>query len=119
MRALVEVQGVVNRFGAQIVHNGIDMQVFEGEVFGIIGGSGAGKSVLLRTILGLRRPNAGSVRFLGRELASLSAAELQRVVHDLRVGIGDEVPEVVCGCGGRKAAEEDVVLDRQRYPEEP
>ena len=84
MQALVEVQGVVNRFGAQIVHNGIDMQVFEGEVFGIIGGSGAGKSVLLRTILGLRRPNAGSVRFLGRELASLSATEL----HALKASYG-------------------------------
>ena len=84
MRALVEVQGVVNRFGAQIVHNGIDMQVFEGEVFGIIGGSGAGKSVLLRTILGLRKPDAGSVRFLGRELGSLSAAEL----HALKASYG-------------------------------
>ena len=38
MLALLEVRGVVNRFGAQIVHNGIDMQVYEGEVFGIIGG---------------------------------------------------------------------------------
>jgi phospholipid/cholesterol/gamma-HCH transport system ATP-binding protein len=76
MRTLLEVRGVVNRFGAQIVHKGIDMQVYEGEVFGIIGGSGSGKSVLLRTILGLRKPDAGSVRFLGRELASMSAAEL-------------------------------------------
>jgi phospholipid/cholesterol/gamma-HCH transport system ATP-binding protein len=84
MRTLLEVQGVVNRFGAQLVHNGIDMQVYEGEVFGIIGGSGAGKSVLLRTILGLRRPNAGSVRFLGRELGSMSSAEL----HDLKASYG-------------------------------
>lgn len=76
MRTLLEVQGVVNRFGAQIVHQGIDMQVYEGEVFGIIGGSGSGKSVLLRTILGLRKPNAGSVRFLGREIAGMSAPEL-------------------------------------------
>ena len=59
MAPLLEVRGVVNRFGKQLVHNGIDMQVYEGEVFGIIGGSGAGKSVLLRTILGLRRPDAG------------------------------------------------------------
>ena len=68
---------MVNRFGAQVVHQGVDMQVYEGEVFGIIGGSGSGKSVLLRTILGLRKPNAGSVRFLGRELGSMSAAELR------------------------------------------
>jgi phospholipid/cholesterol/gamma-HCH transport system ATP-binding protein len=84
MRTLLEVQGIVNRFGTQIVHNGIDMQVYEGEVFGIIGGSGAGKSVLLRTILGLRKPNAGTVRFLGRELASMSAAEM----HSLKASYG-------------------------------
>ena len=84
MRTLLEVQGIVNRFGTQVVHDGIDMQVYEGEVFGIIGGSGAGKSVLLRTILGLRKPDAGSVRFLGRELASLSAAEL----HALKASYG-------------------------------
>jgi phospholipid/cholesterol/gamma-HCH transport system ATP-binding protein len=84
MGTLLEVQGIVNRFGAQIVHNGIDMQVYEGEVFGIIGGSGSGKSVLLRTILGLRKPNAGSVRFLGRELGSLNAAEL----HALKASYG-------------------------------
>jgi phospholipid/cholesterol/gamma-HCH transport system ATP-binding protein len=84
MRTLLEVQGIVNRFGAQIVHNGIDMRVYEGEVFGIIGGSGAGKSVLLRTILGLRKPNAGTVRFLGRELGSMSAAEM----HSLKASYG-------------------------------
>jgi phospholipid/cholesterol/gamma-HCH transport system ATP-binding protein len=84
MRPLLEVRGVVNRFGAQVVHAGLDMQVYEGEVFGIIGGSGAGKSVLLRTILGLRRPNAGSVLFYGREVGSMSAAEL----HALKASYG-------------------------------
>jgi len=84
MRTLLEVRGIVNRFGTQVVHNGIDLQVYEGEIFGIIGGSGAGKSVLLRTILGLRKPDAGSVRFLGRELGSLSTAEL----HALKASYG-------------------------------
>jgi phospholipid/cholesterol/gamma-HCH transport system ATP-binding protein len=84
MPALLEVRGLVNRFGAQLVHDGLDMQVHEGEVFGIIGGSGAGKSVLLRTILGLRRPDAGSVRFLGNELADMSAAQL----HALKASYG-------------------------------
>jgi phospholipid/cholesterol/gamma-HCH transport system ATP-binding protein len=84
MRALLEVRGVVNRFGKQLVHAGLDMQVYEGEVFGIIGGSGAGKSVLLRTILGLRRPNAGSVLFYGREVGSMSPAEL----HALKASYG-------------------------------
>src|SRR5665213_4017449 len=76
MATLLEVQGLVNRFGDQLVHNGLDMSVNEGEVFGIVGGSGAGKSVLLRTLLGLRRPEAGSVSFFGRELSSMSTVEL-------------------------------------------
>jgi len=79
MRTLLEVRGVVNRFGDQTVHNGLDMQVYEGEVFGIIGGSGSGKTVLLQTILGLRRPDAGSVRFLDRELTGMSRTELSRL----------------------------------------
>ena len=79
MAALLEVQGIVTRFGTQTVHDGLNMQVEQGEVFGVIGGSGAGKSVLLRTILGLRRPNAGTVRFLGRDLHQLSASELYQL----------------------------------------
>ena len=58
---LVEVRGIVNRFGAQVVHDGLDMEVLPDEVFGIVGGSGSGKSVLLRTILGLQ-PSAGRHR---------------------------------------------------------
>jgi phospholipid/cholesterol/gamma-HCH transport system ATP-binding protein len=53
---IVEVSGLVNRFGAQVVHDHLDMTVERGEVFGIVGGSGSGKSVLLRSILGLQRP---------------------------------------------------------------
>lgn len=79
MSALLEVQGIVTRFGRQTVHDGLDMRVEAGEVFGLIGGSGAGKSVLLRTILGLRRPDAGTVRFLGRDLQQLSAAQLYQL----------------------------------------
>jgi phospholipid/cholesterol/gamma-HCH transport system ATP-binding protein len=79
MRTLLEVRGVINRFGDQTVHNGLDMQVYEGEVFGIIGGSGSGKTVLLRTVLGLRRPDAGSVRFLDHELTEMSDAQLFRL----------------------------------------
>ncbi|MGH8207197.1 MAG: ABC transporter ATP-binding protein, partial [Steroidobacteraceae bacterium] len=79
MRTLLEVRGVINRFGDQTVHDHLDMKIYEGEVFGIIGGSGSGKTVLLRTILGLRRPDAGSVRFLDRELTEMSAAQLARL----------------------------------------
>ncbi len=76
---LLEVRGLVNRFGAQIVHDGLDMTVERGEVFGIVGGSGSGKSVLLRSILGLQRPKAGDVLLMGRKLNELSRAELKHV----------------------------------------
>ncbi len=74
---VVEVRGLVNRFGRQTVHDGLDMTVMRGEVFGILGGSGSGKSVLLRTILGLRQPQAGSVRVEGVDLTQLDAAALR------------------------------------------
>jgi phospholipid/cholesterol/gamma-HCH transport system ATP-binding protein len=74
----VEVKGVVNRFGRQLVHDGLDMQVRRGEVFGILGGSGSGKSVLLRTILGLRRPQAGQVLVEGVDMTRLTGDELRQ-----------------------------------------
>jgi phospholipid/cholesterol/gamma-HCH transport system ATP-binding protein len=76
---VIEVRGIVNRFGAQVVHDGLEMSVREGEVFGIVGGSGSGKSVLLRTILGLQRPQAGEVRLYGQDLTQLGGAELRRI----------------------------------------
>ena len=79
MAAVIEVRGVINRFGHQVVHAGLDMTVEAGEIFGIVGGSGSGKSVLLRTILGLQRPVAGSVRIEGRDITQLGAEELRRV----------------------------------------
>jgi phospholipid/cholesterol/gamma-HCH transport system ATP-binding protein len=79
MAAVVEVRGLVNRFGAQVVHDGLDMEVDADEVFGIVGGSGAGKSVLLRTILGLQRPQAGTVRIRGNDITHLSEAQLRPI----------------------------------------
>jgi len=72
MEPVISVRGVVNRFGSQVVHAGLDMEVMPGEVFGIVGGSGSGKSVLLRTILGLQRPAAGTVRIEGRDVTEAS-----------------------------------------------
>jgi len=76
---LVEVQGLVNRFGRQTVHQNLDMRVEAGEVFGIVGGSGSGKSVLLRTILGLQRPRAGKVLLAGQDLSQLTSEQLRAV----------------------------------------
>ncbi len=75
----VEVQGLVNRFGTQVVHDGLDMQVMPDEVFGIVGGSGTGKSVLLRTILGLQRPQAGVVRIDGHDITQMTQVQLRTV----------------------------------------
>src|ERR1041384_1849773 len=77
--AIVEVRGLVNRFGHQVVHDHLDMTVEAGEVFGIVGGSGSGKSVLLRSILGLQRPQAGEVRLMGRDLTHMSEDDLKQV----------------------------------------
>jgi len=79
MYPALEVQGLVNRFGSQLVHDGLDMQVAADEVFGIVGGSGSGKTVLLRTILGLQRPQAGMVRIAGSDITGMSAAQLRGV----------------------------------------
>ena len=61
----VEITGLVTRFGSHVVHDGVDLAITPGEVMGIVGGSGSGKSVLLRTMIGLRRPQGGTVRVLG------------------------------------------------------
>jgi phospholipid/cholesterol/gamma-HCH transport system ATP-binding protein len=79
MAPVISVRGVVNRFGHQLVHDGLDMDVMPGEVFGIVGGSGTGKSVLLRTMLGLQRPESGSVEIEGRQVIGASASDLQEV----------------------------------------
>jgi phospholipid/cholesterol/gamma-HCH transport system ATP-binding protein len=73
----VEVRGLVSRFGDHVVHEGLDLSVRRGEVIGVVGGSGAGKSVLLRTLIGLRRPDAGVVRVFGREVYDSSERQLE------------------------------------------
>ena len=68
-KPLIEVKGLVNRFGTQTVHDGVDLTIFEREIIGIVGGSGTGKSVLLRSMLGLHTPTAGEIRIFGRDIA--------------------------------------------------
>jgi phospholipid/cholesterol/gamma-HCH transport system ATP-binding protein len=83
--AVVRVRGLVSRFGAQVVHNGLDMEVRSNEIFGVVGGSGTGKTVLLRTILGLRAPNAGTVELYGKDVQQLAAGDRSALVRSCGV----------------------------------
>lgn len=75
----ISIRGLVNRFGRQVVHDGLDLDVRRGEVMGVVGGSGTGKSVLLRTIVGLNKRAAGRISVLGRNTEDLSEAEWRRL----------------------------------------
>jgi phospholipid/cholesterol/gamma-HCH transport system ATP-binding protein len=76
---VIRVRGLVTQFGKETVHDGLDLDVQRGEVLGVVGGSGSGKSVLLRTIVGLNRPAGGSVEVFGHDLASLSDQGMQEI----------------------------------------
>ena len=82
---VIEIRGLRNQFGTHVVHDKLDLDVYRGEILGVVGGSGTGKSVLLRSIAGLQRPAAGSVRMLGTDMESASEAELARLSD--RVGV--------------------------------
>ena len=77
---VIRVRGLTTQFGTQVVHDGLDLDVARGEVLGVVGGSGTGKSVLLRTIVGLNRQVAGTIEVLGEDLARLGAAA-RRVIE--------------------------------------
>ena len=79
MAAVIEVEAVVTRFGAQTVHDGVGFKVERGTLVGLIGSSGSGKSVLLREMIGLHRPSAGRVRLLGTDMWSATPHELDAV----------------------------------------
>lgn len=82
---IIRVQGLKTQFGAQVVHENLDLEVRRGEILGIVGGSGTGKSVLLRTIIGLNRPTAGRIEVFGQDLAKLSPVE--RLAVEQRWGV--------------------------------
>ncbi len=76
---IIQVRGVVNAFGDSVIHDHLDLDVYRGEVLGVVGGSGAGKSVLLRTIIGLNQPKSGSIKVFGQEMAHLEGPALHAV----------------------------------------
>lgn len=75
---VIRIRGLVNRFGKQVVHDGLDLDVRRDEVLGLVGGSGTGKSVLLRSILGLHGPNSGTIDVLGHRIKHLQPGPHRR-----------------------------------------
>ena len=84
-RNIIELRGLRTQFGSHVVHDQLDLDVRQGEILGVVGGSGSGKSVLLRTIVGLNRAAAGSVRVFGKDLLALPDAE--RRLEERRFGV--------------------------------
>ena len=76
---IISVRGLRNQFGAQVVHDGLDLDVRRGEILGVVGGSGTGKSVLMRSILGLRQPEAGEISVLGTDALSESESDRRKI----------------------------------------
>jgi phospholipid/cholesterol/gamma-HCH transport system ATP-binding protein len=76
---VIRVQGLLTRLGGRVLHDHIDLEVRRGEVLGVVGGSGAGKSVLLRTIIGLNHADEGRIEVLGQDMPRLRGDALRRV----------------------------------------
>ncbi|MDT9599275.1 ABC transporter ATP-binding protein [Sphingosinicella rhizophila] len=76
---IIEVRGLRNAFGEQVVHEDLDLEVKRGEILGVVGGSGTGKSVLMRSIIGLQTPEAGDITVFGEPVIGREDRELQNI----------------------------------------
>lgn len=84
-RPFIRFSGVKKRFGARVVFNGLDLEVKRAETLTVLGGSGTGKSVMLKMLIGLLRPEEGSILFDGAEVTTMSSEELAHLRR--RVGM--------------------------------
>jgi len=82
---IIRVRGLVTRFGANTIHDGLDLDIKPGEIIALVGGSGSGKSVLLRTLIGLKRQEGGTIEIFGRDTAKLD--EKERLAVQKRWGV--------------------------------
>jgi phospholipid/cholesterol/gamma-HCH transport system ATP-binding protein len=76
---IIEVKGLRNAFGDQVVHEDLDLDVRRGEILGVVGGSGTGKSVLMRSIIGLQTPEAGEIEVFGEPMIGRDEEEAKHV----------------------------------------
>ena len=76
---IIRVCGLKNSFGDQLVHDGLDLDVRRGEIFGVVGGSGTGKSVLMRSIIGLQNPDEGQIEVFGEPMIGRDEEEAKHV----------------------------------------
>lgn len=86
---VIEVRGLRNQFGDHVVHDDLDLDLRRGEILGVVGGSGTGKSVLLRSIVGLVTPRAGEIRVLGQDIRKLSGAAREAIERRWGVNFQD------------------------------
>ena len=77
--AVISIRNLRTAFGARVIHDGIDLDVYRGEVLALVGGSGSGKSTLLREMIMLQVPDAGSVQLFGTDVVDISAAGAQQL----------------------------------------
>jgi phospholipid/cholesterol/gamma-HCH transport system ATP-binding protein len=82
---VIQVRGLVNAFGDKILHDHVDLDLYRGEVLGVVGGSGAGKSVLLRTIIGLNNPREGEIEVFGKKTTYAESTRMRAL--EMRWGV--------------------------------
>jgi ABC-type transport system involved in resistance to organic solvents, ATPase component len=82
---LIEVRDLVSQYGDRTIHDHLNLDVVRGEVLGVVGGSGTGKTVLLNTIIGLKEPEGGTIKIFGHDTADLSREEAADI--EQRTGI--------------------------------
>jgi phospholipid/cholesterol/gamma-HCH transport system ATP-binding protein len=82
---VITIRGLVNGFGSKIIHDHIDLDVKRGEVLGVVGGSGTGKSVLMRSIISLIRPLEGDIEVFGQKTSDVEGAAMRKL--EMRWGV--------------------------------
>jgi phospholipid/cholesterol/gamma-HCH transport system ATP-binding protein len=82
---VIDIKGLVTAFGTKVIHDHLDLEVRRGEVLGLVGGSGSGKSVLMRSIIGLNRPREGEIEVFGQKIVEAEGARMRAL--EMRWGV--------------------------------